>query len=70
MQVCKWFDSKTLSSIFELASETRRQAAADFTKALMEQFEAQITRIVTQYIGTYLAVGLSPSKKGSMTLMN
>ncbi|BGP55866.1 hypothetical protein JCM8202_002291 [Rhodotorula sphaerocarpa] len=35
-------------------SETRRQAASDFNKALMEQFEAQITQIVTQYIGAYL----------------
>ncbi|GAA5820705.1 hypothetical protein JCM11251_003120 [Rhodosporidiobolus azoricus] len=35
-------------------SETRRQAASDFTKALMEQFEAQVTGIVTQYIGAYL----------------
>lgn len=40
-------------------SETRRQAASDFTKALMEQFEAQITAIVTQYVGAYLAVGPS-----------
>lgn len=37
-------------------SETRRQAASDFNKALMEQFEAQITQIVTQYIGAYLQV--------------
>ncbi|BGP16685.1 hypothetical protein JCM10213_000398 [Rhodosporidiobolus nylandii] len=36
------------------SSETRRQAASDFTKALMEQFEAQVTQIVTQYIGVYL----------------
>lgn len=35
-------------------SETRRQAASDFTKALMEQFESQITAIVTQYVGVYL----------------
>ncbi|GAA5913683.1 importin-alpha export receptor [Sporobolomyces salmoneus] len=35
-------------------SETRRQAASDFTKALMEQFEAQVTQIVTQYISVYL----------------
>lgn len=37
-------------------SETRRQAASDFTKALMEQFESQITAIVTQYVGAYLSV--------------
>ncbi|GAA5865792.1 hypothetical protein JCM8547_002779 [Rhodosporidiobolus lusitaniae] len=36
------------------SSETRRQAASDFTKALMEQFETQVTGIVTQYIGVYL----------------
>lgn len=37
-------------------SETRRQAASDFTKALMEQFESQVTAIVTQYVGAYLQV--------------
>lgn len=37
-------------------SETRRQAASDFTKALMEQFETQVTSIVTQYISAYLTV--------------
>ncbi|KAM0752941.1 putative importin-alpha export receptor [Meredithblackwellia eburnea MCA 4105] len=36
------------------SSETRRQAASDFTKALMEQFEGQVTSIVTQYISAYL----------------
>ncbi|GAA5939353.1 importin-alpha export receptor [Sporobolomyces koalae] len=36
------------------SSETRRQAASDFTKALMEQFESQVTQIVTQYISVYL----------------
>ncbi|GAA5824131.1 hypothetical protein JCM5353_006154 [Sporobolomyces roseus] len=36
------------------SSETRRQAASDFTKALMEQFESQVTQIVTQYISIYL----------------
>ncbi|ORY84121.1 putative importin-alpha export receptor [Leucosporidium creatinivorum] len=36
-------------------SETRRQAASDFTKALMEQFESQVTAIVTQYVGAYLS---------------
>ncbi|GAA5916029.1 hypothetical protein JCM8208_007493 [Rhodotorula glutinis] len=36
------------------SSETRRQAASDFTKALMEQFETQVTQIVTQYIGAYM----------------
>ncbi|GAA6039444.1 hypothetical protein JCM8097_009549 [Rhodosporidiobolus ruineniae] len=44
------------------SSETRRQAASDFTKALMEQFEAQVTGIVTQYIGVYLSqYSASPS---------
>ncbi|KAM0791591.1 hypothetical protein ACM66B_006034 [Microbotryomycetes sp. NB124-2] len=36
------------------SSETRRQAASDFTKALMEQFESQITAIITRYVGAYL----------------
>lgn len=39
-------------------SETRRQAASDFTRALMEQFETQVTAIVTRYIGAYLQVRL------------
>lgn len=39
-------------------SETRRQAASDFTRALMEQFESQVTAIVTQYVGAYLQVSL------------
>ncbi|KAK4706174.1 exportin-2 (importin alpha re-exporter), partial [Phenoliferia sp. Uapishka_3] len=40
-------------------SETRRQAASDFTKALMEQFETQVTSIVTQYISAYLTQNAS-----------
>ena len=39
-------------------SETRRQAASDFTRALMEQFEHQVTAIVTQYVGAYLSVSV------------
>ncbi|KAK4047944.1 importin-alpha export receptor [Microbotryomycetes sp. JL221] len=36
------------------SSETRRQAASDFTKALMEQFQTQITTIISRYVGAYL----------------
>lgn len=43
-------------------SETRRQAASDFTRALMQQFEAQVTEIVSIYIGGYLAVRSSPRR--------
>ncbi|KDE04885.1 hypothetical protein MVLG_04744 [Microbotryum lychnidis-dioicae p1A1 Lamole] len=37
------------------SSETRRQAASDFTKALMEQFESQVTKLLLQYVGAYLS---------------
>lgn len=37
-------------------SDTRRQAATDFTRALMEQFEGEITSIVKRYINAYLQV--------------
>lgn len=43
----------------DVNSETRRQAASDFVKALMEQFEAQVTEIITRYVGIYLQVSLS-----------
>ncbi|SCV72042.1 BQ2448_4736 [Microbotryum intermedium] len=36
-------------------SETRRQAASDFTKALMEQFDSQVTKLLLQYVGAYLS---------------
>lgn len=50
-------------------SETRRQAASDFTRALMEQFEHQVTAIVTQYVGAYLSVSLCASAKGVTELI-
>lgn len=39
-------------------SDTRRQAATDFTRALMEQFEGEVTSIVKRYIDAYLQVRL------------
>lgn len=36
-------------------SDTRRRAATDFLRALMEQFEALTTGLVTQYIDHYIA---------------
>jgi hypothetical protein len=39
-----------------LESETRRQAATDFTRALMENFEKDVTDIVKGYITQYLQV--------------
>ena len=36
-------------------SETRRRAATDFLRALMEQFEQLTTEVVNQYINHYLA---------------
>ena len=35
-------------------AETRRQAATEFTRALMQQFETEVTEIVKGYIGQYL----------------
>ncbi|GAA96918.1 uncharacterized protein L969DRAFT_96811 [Mixia osmundae IAM 14324] len=35
-------------------SDTRRQAATEFTRALMEQFSEQVTAIITRYIAAYL----------------
>lgn len=57
MRLCE-FPSlvSSLTPSARTGSETRRQAASDFTRALMEQFEAQVTQIVTQYIGAYLQV--------------
>jgi exportin-2 (importin alpha re-exporter) len=37
-------------------SETRRRAATDFLRKLMEQFEAPVTNVVMNYIKQYLAV--------------
>jgi len=36
--------------------DTRRQAATDFTQALLVQFEQQITSITNGYISSYLQV--------------
>lgn len=38
-------------------SETRRQAATEFTRALMENFEKDVTDIIKGYITEYLQVG-------------
>ncbi|KAF4553980.1 Importin alpha re-exporter-like protein [Elsinoe fawcettii] len=38
-------------------SDTRRRAATDFLRALMEQFENLTTEVVTQYINHYVAEG-------------
>lgn len=45
-------------------AETRRQAASDFTRALMEQFEKEVTGIMTKYVHAYLQVRLIRSKDG------
>lgn len=37
-------------------SDTRRRAAADLIRGLMERFEAQVTGIMSQYINLYLEV--------------
>lgn len=38
-------------------SDTRRQAATEFTRALMEHFERDVTEIIKGYISTFLQVG-------------
>lgn len=35
-------------------NDTRRKAASDFTRALMENFQEQVTGIISRYIGYYL----------------
>jgi exportin-2 (importin alpha re-exporter) len=37
-------------------SDTRRQAATEFTRALMENFEKEVTDIVKGYIASFLQV--------------
>ena len=39
-----------------LESDTRRQAATEFTRALMEHFERDVTEIIKGYISTFLQV--------------
>lgn len=39
-----------------LESDTRRQAASEFTQALMTNFESEITSIIQGYINTFLGV--------------
>ena len=48
---CSRYDTLTL-----LESDTRRQAATEFTRALMEHFERDVTEIVKGYISTFLQV--------------
>lgn len=43
-------------SILPPENDTRRQAATDFTRALMQLFESQITGIVGGHINNYLQV--------------
>jgi hypothetical protein len=39
-------------------SDTRRQAATEFTRALMEHFERDVTDIIKGYIATFLQVSI------------
>lgn len=53
----KKFSERSQSKLILLLSsdvDTRRQAAADFTQALMQQYEQQVTDIITRYVGAYL----------------
>lgn len=40
----------------DIESDTRRQAATDFTRALMENFDQQVTEIINGYITSFLQV--------------
>jgi exportin-2 (importin alpha re-exporter) len=46
----------TANAPIPLENDTRRQAATDFTRALMQLFESQITGIVGGHINNYLQV--------------
>jgi hypothetical protein len=48
---CSRYDELTI-----LESDTRRQAATEFTRALMEHFERDVTEIIKGYISTFLQV--------------
>jgi hypothetical protein len=51
--------SPCLTEAFRLIlaeSDTRRQAATEFTRALMEHFERDVTEIIKGYISTFLQV--------------
>lgn len=50
------FVSESTDMLISLDSETRRQAATDFTRALMENFESEVTGIIQGYITQYLQV--------------
>jgi exportin-2 (importin alpha re-exporter) len=39
-----------------LESDTRRQAATEFTQALMEQFDQEVTNIIKGFITSFLGV--------------
>jgi exportin-2 (importin alpha re-exporter) len=39
-----------------LDTDTRRRAAADFIRGLMERYEVQVTRIMSGYVNNYLEV--------------
>jgi exportin-2 (importin alpha re-exporter) len=42
-------------------NDTRRQAAIEITRALIEQFQKEVTAIITRYVQNYLQVLLYPS---------
>jgi exportin-2 (importin alpha re-exporter) len=37
-------------------NDTRRQAAIEITRALIEQFQKEVTAIITRYVQNYLQV--------------
>ena len=42
-------------------SDTRRQAATEFTRALMENFDRDVTEIINGYITSFLQVSQTPA---------
>ena len=55
-----WFFTTDLhvSADRSLESDTRRLAATEFTRALMEQFEKEVTNIIKAHITAFLVVSL------------
>lgn len=52
------FQLLDMTELITEESDTRRQAATEFTRALMEHFERDVTEIIKGYISTFLQVCL------------
>ena len=55
--------SKSIKIYTYKDTDTRRRAAADFIRGLMERYESQTTQIITKYITYFLEVKKKKRKK-------